>query len=146
VWDTSHSLRILLIVATRGTCQPQSHDARLAADPWVTTKRRRRVPLAGGLRGTAVSGLRFGARARRRPLFPFHFARTYPGRPGSPSSPPPPSHCLPPPHPHPTTHKPALESRSRGSFNNIIIDITDDFTHVGQRAGGGWGKSSRTHT
>lgn len=41
---------------TRGTCQPQSHDARLGAvDPWVTANRPRRVcvqSLGGGSRGT----------------------------------------------------------------------------------------------
>lgn len=92
---------IILIVATRGTCQPQSHDARLAAvDPWVTANRRRRrrvyiyIYMGGGSRGTrgGQRSVPFDARGRDggAPLFPFHFASTYPGRPGSPPPPMPP--------------------------------------------------------
>lgn len=126
MWNTSHSLRILLIVVTRGTCQPQSHDARLAADP---------TPLCvTGWWVTGDGGQWFAIRCAggAAPPFSVSFRTHLPPSAGiaavarSPL-PQPPCHTA----DYPTTYKLALKSLSRGTFNYIIIDITDNFTHVG---------------
>jgi len=143
---SSHSLCILLIVATRrGTCQPQSHDARLAAvDPWVTANRRQRVYIvarrwvAGYARRSAVCYSMFAGGTE--PPFSVSFRKHLPRSAGIAAAADAPFHATGGLVERPTLpcHRPShirIPGLKVFFFNNIIIVdiiITDDLTRTGR--------------